>query len=289
VLLLQVEVLRMESLMKDADLSKGATAHKAGRSQRDLLRQDMNTLLADYRQKQSVVELQIQEIDKLNLVINNLEKDMVRLKSEYEHAVDDRNKVGVQLINLNDELCIIHEQYSRQKDQLTVGERGLQSKEEELRILRLQSEELKRQYHAAAKKQPDVSESRSQLKRLEDELKSLREESEDLSGQLEDPKNIDRWRALDGEDPDMEQLTAKILILEKSVNDKREQLLQKGLVLEEVTELTTNLKRQAMGRRDNAKSMADQLNGLQVRIRDTTKKMLATVSELSMYQVNIIQ
>jgi hypothetical protein len=34
----------------------------------------MNRLLSEYRSKQSIVEQQIQEIDKLNVVINSLEK-----------------------------------------------------------------------------------------------------------------------------------------------------------------------------------------------------------------------
>lgn len=42
--------------------------------------QDLNRLLSDYRSKQSTVEQQIQEIDKLNIVINNLEKEMLLLK-----------------------------------------------------------------------------------------------------------------------------------------------------------------------------------------------------------------
>ena len=42
--------------------------------------QDLNRLLSDYRTKQSTVEQQIQEIDKLNIVINNLEKEMLLLK-----------------------------------------------------------------------------------------------------------------------------------------------------------------------------------------------------------------
>lgn len=54
----------------------------------------MNKLLAEYRQKQNIVEQQIQEIDKLNLVINNLEKQMLELKSHYERAVEDRNITG---------------------------------------------------------------------------------------------------------------------------------------------------------------------------------------------------
>jgi hypothetical protein len=65
----------------------------------------MNKLLAEYRQKQNIVEQQIQEIDKLNLVINNLEKQMLELKSHYEHAVEDRNITG-SLPSFHHYLCV---------------------------------------------------------------------------------------------------------------------------------------------------------------------------------------
>jgi uncharacterized coiled-coil DUF342 family protein len=78
---------------------------------------------------------------------------------------------------------------------------------------------------------------------------------------------------------------AKIKVLEDRLDHKREQLLEKELILEEVTALTDKLRTQAVSKRDAAKVLADQLNELHGRIRDVTKKMLASVSELSMYQV----
>jgi hypothetical protein len=71
------------------------------------------------------------------------------------------------------------------------------------------------------------------------------------------------------------------------LDEKREQLLEKELILEEVGSLTERLRVQALQRRDSAKNLGDQLTDLQCKIREVTKKMLATVSELSMYQVSI--
>ena len=102
---------------------------------------------------------------------------------------------------------------------------------------------------------------------------------------LEDPNNIERWRPLEGEDPSFEQLALKIKTLEGRLDGKREQLLEKELVLEEITTLTNRLRVQAVSKRDSAKSLVEKLNDFQGKIRETTKKMLASVSELSMYQV----
>jgi DNA repair exonuclease SbcCD ATPase subunit len=257
--------------------------------QRDTLRQEMNSLLAEYRGKQSIVEQQIQEIDKLNIVINALEKDMLELKNRYERAVEERNTTGVQLIDRNDELCILYERSNQQQQTLKSGELELLKKNEELRLLRLQAEELKRQYLAARRRVPEIDDNRSKIRELEERLERARRETDDCSNQLEDPKNTERWRPLDGDDPSLDELSVKVQFLEQRLNTKREQLLERELVLEEVTKLSNDLRSAAISRRDSAKILVDQLNEFQTKIRDVTKKMLASVSELSMYQATALR
>ena len=284
----ELEILRNEGVSKDKALSKERMSHQQAFNQRDGLRQEMNKLLSEYRQKQSVVEQQIQEIDKLNLVINNLEQQMLDLKSKFEKYVEERNATGVQLIDHNDELCILYERSNQQQDCLKQGELELRNKDDEARMMRLQIEELRRQYAAAGKRVPEVEKNRLLVQKLEQELAMEQKRSDELSIQLEDPSNVDRWRPLEGTDPDMDQLQAKVKVLEDRLDEKREQLLEKELILEEVSALTERLRTQALHRRESAKSLADNLTELQGKIRDITKKMLATVSELSMYQVNFI-
>ena len=284
-----MEILRNEGVSKDKALNKEKLSHQQALNQRDGLRQEMNKLLSEYRQKQSVVEQQIQEIDKLNLVINNLEQQMLDLKSKYERYVEERNSTGVQLIDHNDELCILYERSNQQQDYLRSGEVELRKKEEEMRMFRLQIEELQRQYRAAEKRLPEVDKNKLKIAQLEQELVVERKRTAELSSQLEDPANVDRWRPLDGTDPDMEQLDSKIKVLEDRLDEKREQLLEKELILEEVTALTDRLRTQALERRESAKAMTDQLTELQGKIRDISKKMLAVVSELSMYQATALR
>ncbi|CAM9524587.1 unnamed protein product, partial [Hapterophycus canaliculatus] len=61
-----------------------------------------------------------------------------------------------------------------------------------------------------------------------------------------------RWRALEGEDLSMDQLEASIMILEDRLSDKKETLLEKELVLEEVVSLTKKLRKQATAGRAEA-------------------------------------
>ena len=162
-------------------------------------------------------------------------------------------------------------------------------KENELRHAKLQAEELERQYKAAESRVPQIDSLKRSIQDLEENLNKSRAELDTLSNKLEDPANIERWRPLDGSDLDVSQLDDKISLLEARINEKRSQLLEKELVLEEITALNVKMNAQVSTKREVAKGLADQLNELQCRIRDTTKRMLATVSELSMYQANALR
>jgi hypothetical protein len=63
-----------------------------------------------------------------------------------------------------------------------------------------------------------------------------------LCKELEDPGNTERWNALPGVMPDAEELQKKIAMLQERLDQKKELLLEKELMLEEVTNLTTKLR-----------------------------------------------
>merc|ERR1711981_238116 len=67
------------------------------------------------------VEQYVIEIDKLNSIINSIEKEMVVLRRKYEQAVETRNFTGIQLIDRNDELCILWEKSNIQERLLKKG------------------------------------------------------------------------------------------------------------------------------------------------------------------------
>ena len=70
-------------------------------------------------------------------------------------------------------------------------------------------------------------------------------QSAELSEALESPENKSRWRRLEGKIPDKEELAAKVNQLEERLNDKKEQLLEKELVLEEVTRPSPSIRRRS--------------------------------------------
>ena len=116
-----------------------------------MLRLELNRSQGEYRKKQEIVEQQIVEIDKLNSIINGLERDMLRLKAQYEAAVEARNLTGVSLIDRNDELCILYEKSNMQQQVLKKGEVSIREREEEIRMMDLAVAELCREIEVRAR------------------------------------------------------------------------------------------------------------------------------------------
>merc|ERR1712096_62556 len=105
---------------------------------RDQLRLKGNVTHIVYRDKQARVEQQVVEINKLNSIINDLENEMLEVKKQYEQAVENRNFMGLQLIERNDELCILFERANVQEKTSAKGIMALTSKEDEIRMLKLE-------------------------------------------------------------------------------------------------------------------------------------------------------
>ena len=170
---------------------------------------------------------------------------MLKLKQQYELAVETRNFTGIQLIDRNDELCILYEKSNVQEQTLKQGEMLLQELDQSIRMLRLELAELSRQIEVTQHQMPQVPQRQSTIDDLRRQLEVERDATTKMCADLETPENQQRWRLLKGADPDGEQLQAKVKVLEERLNEKKEQLLEKDLVLEEISALSTKLRRQA--------------------------------------------
>lgn len=151
---------------------------------------------------------------------------------------------------------------------------------------------------------------------LQKQLVQARRVTEKLCASLEAPGSKDRWVELGGEDPDLESLSARVSGLEMRVGSAREELLERELVLEEISGLAARLKASAAAAAATAApaggagaatakpgsataaltapeppalAAAKQATELQSKIKELNRKMMAVVSELSMYQATAIK
>lgn len=202
---------------------------------------------------------------------------------------------GISLIDRNDELCILNEKFAIQSSIIEKGTKELSLRMEEIRLLELDIADLTWKIDVARKKIPTHTEStelNSRLHKLEGDLAEERFKNEDLCAKLENPQPKDistRCNALAGQDPDEDQLASKIEVLQERLNEKKEMLLERNLILDEVSSLADHLKSKAAEGRNNTLELAKTMNDYQSKIRKVTTKMMATVSELSMYQATAMK
>eukprot|EP00201_Polytomella_parva_P001317 CAMPEP_0175082736 /NCGR_PEP_ID=MMETSP0052_2-20121109/26931_1 /TAXON_ID=51329 ORGANISM="Polytomella parva, Strain SAG 63-3" /NCGR_SAMPLE_ID=MMETSP0052_2 /ASSEMBLY_ACC=CAM_ASM_000194 /LENGTH=874 /DNA_ID=CAMNT_0016353985 /DNA_START=29 /DNA_END=2653 /DNA_ORIENTATION=- len=276
----ELDILHAEVHSKDKLLSQSRGQHTSAVTDRDSLRTELGKMAVTFRDKQSAVDKQISEIDKLNAIINTMEKEMIKLKKQYEIVIEARNYTGVMLIDRNDELCVLYEKSAILGEVSRRGDLELSRREDIARILRIEAAELQRSV--------DVTK-RTSVPQIPMALLETRRESEKLSEMLENPSNQSRWRLLEGKIPDREELAAKTQHLEERLNDKKEQLLEKELILGEITHLSDKLRLQAAEGRADTLELAKRVNEYQSKLRAMTRKIMATVSELSMFQATSLK
>mmetsp|Transcript_11549 Transcript_11549/g.30640 ORF Transcript_11549/g.30640 Transcript_11549/m.30640 type:complete len:928 (-) Transcript_11549:60-2843(-) len=281
----EVEILRMESAFKDKQLQRTQREAQHLNGVHDQLQNEKSRITSKGSALNEQVEQYVIEIDKLNSIINSIEKEMVVLRRKYEQAVETRNFTGTQLIDRNDELCILWEKSNIQEKLMKKGEDAMRARSEELRGLRIDLQEIERQLHVTRGKIPGVPKYVEEVVRLRENVATVRKHTDELSRELENPQSsLRKWRKLGGEDLDPGTLRVKIADLEERLNDKKEALLEKELILEEVTALSDKLRMQAVDGRQGTMELSQKVNIFQSRIKDVTRKMMATVSELSMHQ-----
>lgn len=66
-------------------------------------------------------------------------------------------------------------------------------------------------------------------------------------------------------------------------------MLEKELILDEITNLSEKLRSQALEGRQSSLELSEKVNEFQARLKDLTRKMMATISELSMFQATALK
>ncbi len=136
----------------------------------------------------------INEIEKLNMIILSLQKDMQSLRVQYEEACENRNYTGIQLIDRNDELCILYEKSNVQENIRRKSEVAVKGHEDEIRMILIHIAEMERKIKVSQEMLYQVPKYASRVIELQQQIQETRNKENELSKELEDPENKKRWR-----------------------------------------------------------------------------------------------
>ncbi|KAF4660181.1 hypothetical protein FOZ61_004208 [Perkinsus olseni] len=324
----EADVLQGESHAKGKAVEKAKAEAAKQRSIRDRLLSEYNKMNNKGHELNDEVERNVSDIDKLNYMINNLERKLEDIGEKYEATLEDRNFAGVELIDRNDELCVLWEKFNSLEGRTAKGSVAMLKLSEDIRQRTLAAGQLRGELDII-KKQLQVASTNAGIDRqgeralqsvgihpssvgsgplmvgeadgavvvekMKEQLAALIEKSAMLSKELEDPNSVFRkWRELEGKvfranDLDRDILAAKIRLLEERLNDKKETLVEKDMILEELEPLCSKVAAQVAEGKEEKLILMQKVNSLQQTLRDLTRKLISAVSELSMYQATALE
>ncbi|XP_063783054.1 coiled-coil domain-containing protein 146 isoform X2 [Pseudophryne corroboree] len=285
----EMDILRTNVSSKERQLQKAMLKQSNNHMIRDSLRKDVSRVSLYLQEMKEKREQKKMEIGRLTNMINQAEEEMVLLRTKYESAVKHRNERGVQLIEREEEVCIFYEKINIQEMLLRNGDLEMLAMDEKIRFLKMKVTEDSRQIEHTKKELPNKKALESDLVILQIQLSQCNDRVTELEKQAEDPERESRIRLLEGKDPSLQNLMKKTEELELRLAEKEEHLLEKEFLYDQVSRLSEKIRIKVENGKEDTLTLAKKMNELQKTIKDTTRKMMSRIAELSMQQASCIK
>lgn len=160
--------------------------------EKEALRMELNKSKQQIKEADTAISSQRAEIEKLNHIINEADQERIRQKKEYDIVVNERDILGTQLIRRNDELALLYEKIKIQQSTLSKGQIQYRDRLNELRVLKIKLNDLKRELHILKSSVSNIDVLKREVHQLGRELLQERTKVKALSEELENPLNVHR-------------------------------------------------------------------------------------------------
>lgn len=281
----QIEQLKGEIVSKDQALVKEHFDFQRAEKQKEYISNELARKNQLIKSTQDLVKHQDGEIRRLSGVIRKLDDEGLSQRKEYDQIINERDILGTQLIRRNDELALLREKLRVQQSALKNGELQYQARIDDIRVLRSKVKELTKLTQNHHNSGGELDNMRRELLQVQKELLQEKTKVTALSEELENPLNVHRWRKLEGSDPATFELIQKIQMLQKRLISKTEEVVEKGIALQEKDKLYAELK--SILARQPGPEVAEQLGAYQHTLKAKTRQMKAMASELNMCQAQV--
>ncbi|KAJ3398390.1 hypothetical protein HDU80_008980 [Chytriomyces hyalinus] len=282
----QVDQLKEEIAMKEADLAKGHFENSKLEKDKEGLTIQIAKLQTQLDEAQVSIKNRMAEENKLRHVITEGDTARSKLKKEYDSIVQARDVLGSQLIRRNEEISLLYEKIKIQTSTLNKGEIQYYERIEDIRVLKLEIKKLRREKAILQSETQNVDGLRTEIFKLHRDVLKERTRVKVLEEELESPMNIHRWRKLSGSDPTMFELITKMQALQKRLIQKTEEVVEKETQLNHKDKLYQEVK--GLLQRQPGPEVMEELQVLKANVKSKVRECKSLASELNMYhsQVN---
>jgi chromosome segregation ATPase len=281
----QIEQLKEEIASKDQAIVKEHFEFQRAEKLMEVTKAKLERTNDALASSHDLVKQQENELSNLTSTLRRMDDEAISQRKEYDQVINERDILGTQLIRRNDELALLYEKLRIQHSALKKGEVQYNHRLDDIRLLRVKVQSLVRENAINKGVAPQIDELKKTILQLHRELLQEKTKVTALSEELENPMNVHRWRKLEGSDPATFELIQKIQTLQRRLISKTEEVVEKGLVIQEKEKLFVELK--AVMARQPGPEVAEQLAVYQQNLKKKTIQMKAMASELNMYQAQV--
>lgn len=281
----QIEQLKEEITAKDQAIVKEYFDYQRAEKLREHVQNELNRKNLLLQNNHELIQQQDVEVKRLTSTIRRMDEEALAQRKEYDQVINERDILGTQLIRRNDELALLYEKLRVQQSTLSAGEVQYAARIDDIRGLRMKVKDLSRELNVSKGSGAKIESLRREVLHLQKELLQEKTKVTALSEELENPMNVHRWRKLEGSDPATFELIQKIQTLQKRLISKTEEVVEKGLIIQEKEKMYSELK--TVLARQPGPEVAEQLTTYQQSLKQKTRQMKAMASELNMYQAQV--
>lgn len=281
----QIEQLKEEIVSKDQAIVKEHFEFQKVEKSKENIQNELNRKNHLITSNYELIHQQESELKHLTSALRRMDDEALMQRKEYDQAINERDILGTQLIRRNDELALLYEKLRIQASALKKGEIQYIARLDDIRLLRIKLKDYVRENALSKGAGPQIMELKQEVLQLQKELLQEKTKVTALSEELENPMNIHRWRKLEGSDPATFELIQKIQTLQRRLIAKTEEVVEKGLIIQEKDKLYNELK--GILARQPGPEVAEQLTVYQQNLKRKTAQMKAMASELNMYQAQV--
>merc|ERR1711865_833684 len=181
----QISQLKEEIQAKDSALMAVHLEHARLEKEREMQKTEIQKLRNQLSESTNTIKSLRQEIKKLEAIIEKGEREMERQRKELDEVINERDILGTQLIRRNDELALLYEKIKIQQSTLKKGEVQYRERIEDIRILKLKINDMKRELQLLSSSVSSIDSLRNEVYHLQRELLQERTKVKALSEELE--------------------------------------------------------------------------------------------------------
>lgn len=256
---------------------------------RDKHKNKLNKYEEKKRKMQDLYNNLANEISKLTATVKELDSDVVEICKRNDKGCLQRNMLGQQLVTLNEELCFLYDKFNMKSNIIAQMKKNTLVLEKKIRLAEFQLSHTVARNNILKRKLSEMPAMANKLIKLQDDLICERNREVEFSDKLENLDDKNLVNVLGGNDLDETTIDTKLDRLDKLLNFKKEQQLEKEVIIEELETAKVKLTELATCDKKENLSKVDKYNVLKHKLESLTRKVMALVSELSIFQATVVK